>query len=220
VLDLDRAVGLLDHRGRMPVGTAAITFDDGIGALYEHALPVLRDLRLPAAVFVVAKTLPTGTGVDWVSERPLPGPIPTLTLEQILEMQDAGVVFGSHSYAHHDLTTLSERECAQDLRDSRELLESVLGRPVPFLAYPKGRHNPLVRMLALRAGYTHAFALPETREVAGRFSIPRTGVYRGNGVRAVRVKAARPYLAVRSNPLVQWARQFADDARAQRGKAA
>jgi peptidoglycan/xylan/chitin deacetylase (PgdA/CDA1 family) len=199
VLDLPDAVAAADRRGRLPAGATAITFDDGYRALHEHAFPVLRRLGLPATVFLVAKTLPGGTDVDWVTERPVPASLPTLTLDQVLEMQDGGVRFGSHSWAHADLTTLSEAECERDLRESREALEDHLGRPVPYLAYPKGRHDDKVRRAARRAGYTHAFALPERREAPGPHAVPRAGVYPGNGLAALRVKTWRHYVGARTS---------------------
>jgi len=36
-------------------GVAAVTFDDGYGGVFDHALPVLRDLSIPATVFIVAE---------------------------------------------------------------------------------------------------------------------------------------------------------------------
>ena len=123
-------------------------------------------------------------------------------------MQDAGVDFQSHSWAHHDLTRLSREECVRDLRDSRELLSELLGRPVTLLAYPRGRHDAMVREAAAAAGYTHAFALPETTEEPGDYAVPRVGIYRGNGGLAVRVKSARHYLRVRTSaPGVRHARR-------------
>jgi peptidoglycan/xylan/chitin deacetylase (PgdA/CDA1 family) len=116
-------------------------------------------------------------------------------------MQEAGVSFGSHSYSHHDLTSLTEAECERDLRASRELLESVLGRPVPFLAYPGGKHNAAVRRAAVNAGYTHGFTLPDASEQPGPFAIPRVGLYPGNGSLALRVKSTRWYLSLRASQL-------------------
>jgi hypothetical protein len=69
---------------------------------------------------------------------------------------------------------------------------------VTLLAYPRGLHDAKVRKAAEAAGYTHAFALPETAEQPGDYAVPRVGIYRGNGPLAVRVKAARPYLRVRT----------------------
>ncbi|MBA3464636.1 MAG: polysaccharide deacetylase family protein [Deltaproteobacteria bacterium] len=198
VLPLDEAVDRVDHRGRLPRGFAALTFDDGFAALYEHALPVLQGYRLPATVFLVAATLTaTGHPVDWV-DTPGEAPLRTLTRDQVLHMQEAGVSFQSHSYAHHDLTRLSFADCVADLRQSRELLSEVLGRPVGLLAYPRGRHNAQVRAAAARAGYRHAFGLPERAEPAGPYSIPRVGVYHGNSTTTVRVKSSRGYFAGRT----------------------
>ena len=198
VLPLAEALPRLDATGRLPRGEAALTFDDGFSALYDQALPILQRERLPATVFLVAQTLtPAGQAVDWV-DTPGTEPLSTLTLEQVLEMQDAGVDFQSHSWAHHDLTRLTEEECVRDLRDSRELLSDLLGRPVSLLAYPRGRHDGHVRRAAERAGFSHAFALPERSEEIGDFSIPRVGIYRGNSNLTVRVKAARPYVRLRT----------------------
>jgi peptidoglycan/xylan/chitin deacetylase (PgdA/CDA1 family) len=197
VLPLREALDRLDSSGRLPRGEAALTFDDGFAALHDQALPVLTREQLPATVFLVAQTLTErGQPVDWV-DTPGTEPLSTLTLDQILEMQDAGVDFQSHSWAHLDLTQLTEAECVRDLRDSRELLSDLLGRPATLLAYPRGRHLPHVRRAAARAGYTHAFALPERKEEVDEYAVPRVGIFRGNGQWALRIKSARPYLRLR-----------------------
>jgi peptidoglycan/xylan/chitin deacetylase (PgdA/CDA1 family) len=209
VLPLQDALPRLDARGQLPGGTVALTFDDGFAALHEHVLPVLAREKLPATVFLVAQTLtPAGRPVDWV-DTPGTGPLTTLTVDQVLEMQDAGVDFQSHSWAHHDLTGLSWEDCVRDLRQSRQFLSDVLGRQVTLLAYPRGLHDAGVRKAAAAAGYSHAFALPETAEDPEDYAIPRVGIYRGNGPLTVRVKAARPYLRLRtSEPVARHARRM------------
>jgi len=213
VLPLEQAVERLDRWGRLPPGETALTFDDGFRGLYVHALPVLRRYGLPATVFLVAETLtPDGREVDWVDTPPA-GPLQTLTVDQVRRMQRAGVDFQSHSYRHADLTGLSYADCVRDLRDSRELLESVLGRPVRLLAYPRGRHNSDVREAARRAGYTHAFTLPEGPETVDPYAVPRVGLYHGNGLVDLRIKSARPYLRLRTTPAYRVARAAARTAR-------
>jgi peptidoglycan/xylan/chitin deacetylase (PgdA/CDA1 family) len=153
-------------------------------------------------MFLVAQTLtPEGQAVDWVDD-PGTEPLRTLTLDQVLEMQDAGVEFQSHSWAHRDLTALSFDDCVRDLRDSRELLSDLLGRPVTQLAYPRGLHNAQVRKAAERAGYGYAFALPVSPEEPTRFAVPRVGIWRANGSMTVRLKVSRPYLGLRTSPTV------------------
>ena len=199
VLPLDVALSRLDSSGRLPRGEAALTFDDGFAALHDQAMPVLTRERLPATVFLVAQTLTeAGQPVDWV-DTPGTEPLHTLSLDQVLEMQDAGVDFQSHSWAHHDLTSLPFEDCVRDLRESREFLSDLLGRRVTLLAYPRGLHDRQVREAAERAGYTHAFALPVSPEEPTRFAVPRVGIWRANGPLTVRVKASRPYLGLRTS---------------------
>lgn len=194
VIDLTDAVGRVDRSGKLPRGETAVTFDDGFAGLYEHALPSLVRSGVPSTVFLVAETLSAhGREVDWA-----PPGSGTLTVDQVLEMAEAGVSFGSHSYSHHDLTGLSDEELGRDLLQSRTSLEDLLHRPVPFLAYPGGRHDARVRAAARDAGYTHAFTLPDAPEPPGPYAIPRAGVYPGNGPAALRIKSSRFYLSLRT----------------------
>lgn len=211
VLPLEDAVTRLDRHGRLPRGFTALTFDDGFASLYEHALPVLTRLRLPATVFLVAETLVgDGREVDWVDTPPAPPRrLETLEVAQVREMQAAGVRFASHSYSHHDLTALAYEECVRDLTRSREVLEDLLGQRVPFLAYPRGRNDATVRAAAERAGYSHSFTLPEGPEPAGPHGVPRVGVYPGNGPRAVLAKSDPAYLRLRLGPLYRPLRRAA-----------
>ena len=208
VVPLAEAVHRLDRSGRLPRGVAALTFDDGFAELAEHAAPVLARFGLPGTVFLVAQTLSAGgQAVDWV-DTPRASPLTTLTREQVLAMQEAGVEFQSHSWAHLDLTRLGFEACVRDLVDSRELLSDLLHRRVSLLAYPRGRHDATVRAAAARAGYTHAFALPERGESPGPYSIPRVGVHHGNSMATVRVKTSRHYLPLRTGAAYSLARRL------------
>lgn len=209
VVDLDAAVARMTRSGRLPRGTVALTFDDGFSAIFDHAFPLLTEHRIPATVFLVAETLAQeGRSVDWVDDPPRYR-LATLSRDQVLEMQQAGVRFGSHSYGHHDLTSLSQEECERDLRGSRELLEDLLGDPVRYLAYPRGIHNEVVRRAAARAGFTHGFALPESPEPVGPYSVPRVGVYPGDGELSLRVKTSEWYVPLRTSRVFPAIRRLA-----------
>jgi peptidoglycan/xylan/chitin deacetylase (PgdA/CDA1 family) len=197
VVSAERAAAAMSPRGTLPRGMAAVTFDDGYADLYAHALPVLARLRVPATVFLVAATLTDGQPVDWVDDPPARA-LHTLSAEQVVAMQEAGVSFGSHGRAHLDLTQLSYEECVDDLRGSRESLEDLLGRRVTLLAYPRGRHDAGVRRAAAAAGYEAAFSLPERAEEVSRFAVPRAGVHPHNGLATLRLKTVRGYVPART----------------------
>jgi peptidoglycan/xylan/chitin deacetylase (PgdA/CDA1 family) len=197
VVPLGEAVPHLDRKGRLPRRMAALTFDDGFSGVLEHALPEVRRQGLPMTVFLVAQTL-TDEGLDaWWVRTPPPWPLTTLTVDEVLHLRDLGVDLQSHSWAHQDLPELDEDACEKDLRRSREFLEDLLHAPVPYLAYPRGLHDAGVRRAACRAGYSHAFALPEGPEQVDEYAVPRVGIHRGNGTRTLAVKAQRRYLDVR-----------------------
>ena len=207
VVPLAAAVEMLHGWNRLPRKTTAISFDDAYESVYTHAFPILKRYNLPATVFTIAETLtPEGREPDWV-DIPPPEPVRTLTLDQILEMQDAGIDFASHSYSHLDLTTLSEGACEQDLRTSREMLEGLLGRPVHFLAYPRGRHNDTVRRATSCAGYTHTFTLSGIPRAAGAvLDSPRRTPLGQQHSQPLAIKANPWYLAMRMSrvyPLLQ-----------------
>lgn len=199
VLDLRDAVAALDRGDALPRHAVALTFDDGLSGVYEHAFPILCHYRLPATVFLVAQTLaPGGRPVDWV-DTPPPFPLRTLTIDQVHEMAASRIRFESHSHAHHDLTRLDGKQCEEDLATSKRALEELLERRIRYLAYPRGRHNATVRLAAQRAGYTHGFALPEAHEPRGPYAIERVGVYPGNGRLSLRIKTNPRYVSVRCN---------------------
>jgi len=54
IVPLGELVGRISNGGSLR-GVAAVTFDDGYGGVFENAWPVLRDLGIPATVFVVAE---------------------------------------------------------------------------------------------------------------------------------------------------------------------
>jgi peptidoglycan/xylan/chitin deacetylase (PgdA/CDA1 family) len=52
IVSLDDALSVLDGTRRAARDVAVVTFDDGYRDVYKHAFPILRDLRIPAVVYV------------------------------------------------------------------------------------------------------------------------------------------------------------------------
>lgn len=77
--------------------------------------------------------------------------------QDCLEMQHAGVTFGSHSKTHLDLRYLSEKNVEDELVSSKKLIESKLGKPCDTLSYPFGETNATVKTLVNISGYNAGF---------------------------------------------------------------
>lgn len=127
---------------------AAVTFDDGFRDCLEHALPVLRDLRVPATFFIVAGGV---GGTDaWNRRTPLPEER-VMDWDDLKRLLDAGLSVGSHSMTHTELT-------AAEVAGSKRLLEERLGVKVPHFAYPRGEFPAEAPGWVRDAGYAAGWA--------------------------------------------------------------
>lgn len=142
----------------LPDGSFLLTFDDGFYGVYEHAMPVLSELKWPATVFLVSSLL--GKKDIWCEkENPSGQTYPLLGHVQIQEMRKQGFSFQSHSRTHADLTRISDAELRDEIAGARVELEDALGAAVPYLAYPYGRYNKRVMEMTRQAGYRAAFSV-------------------------------------------------------------
>lgn len=124
----------------LPEWAVLITFDDGYRSNYELAFPILVEYRMKAVISLIGHHLDDGDA--WF-----------LTWDQCREMQESGFVeFGSHTYSQHPAETCIRRKEGEDqlqygarvfadVQKSIDRMETELGVPVIFLAYPNGRYD-------------------------------------------------------------------------------
>jgi peptidoglycan/xylan/chitin deacetylase (PgdA/CDA1 family) len=168
----------LEGGAPLAAGAFVLTFDDGFRDVRLHALPVLERLRWPLTLFLVSSLI--GKEDVWTrASNPDGVTYALLDAEEILDMQQRGVSFQSHSCSHPSLPTLADDQLARELVDSRAALQELLGRPVDYFAYPFGHLDERVVVATRRAGYRAAFSTQPgfNRRDVDRFRIRRIDVY-------------------------------------------
>ncbi len=117
--------------------TVCITFDDGYADNCQNALPWLVDQGIPFTYFVTSSNILSGNPFahDVDNGRPLP----PNTVDQLLELADAGVEIGAHARSHVDLGAITdEDELFDEIVGSKRELEGIIDRPVRYFAFPFG----------------------------------------------------------------------------------
>jgi peptidoglycan/xylan/chitin deacetylase (PgdA/CDA1 family) len=119
-----------------------------------------------------------------------------MTWDQIRQLADAGLSIGSHSHSHRKLAGLDNATQRQELTESKQILETLLGHPVKALAYPfgwPGAYTATTRALAAQAGYCLAFSSREgTNRFVGfdRYDVSRLGVGSADSTALIRARSA------------------------------
>ena len=116
--------------------------------------PVLRELGIPATIFLPTAIIAGRMSYPWYDPPP-----PALGWHDVRRVAGRGVIdFQSHTVSHRWLPELSDAEAADEFRESKAELERELGSPVTCIAFPSGMHGPrelrLVHDTGYRAGIT------------------------------------------------------------------
>lgn len=137
------------HRRRV-----AITFDDALVDFQVNAYEVLKNLRVPATIFVPTGMM--GRTNEWDAENDRPT-LSIMTLDQIRNLNmDELIDIGSHTISHSDMGTLSEENMRTQVEKSKQALEELLGTPIKMFAYPYGGYENFSRrstQVLRNAGY-------------------------------------------------------------------
>jgi peptidoglycan/xylan/chitin deacetylase (PgdA/CDA1 family) len=136
----------------------AITFDDAFENVLKNAMPILKALKLPAAIFV-----PTGN-LGRLPQWSLPPECDdknenVMTAEQVVGLARDGFEIYSHTVSHPKLTSLDEKQLYTELLQSKKDLETVIGKEVTAVSYPHGDHSAKVCAAARQAGYREGFTI-------------------------------------------------------------
>ncbi len=132
------------HGIAVPSRTAVITFDDGFETVYTRALPVLRELDVPATVFVSTAYLNSASpfpfdswGINYSGRVP-PETFRPMTAAQCRELSESGLVeLGAHTHTHQDFRGRTD-VFRKDLQVSVDIMRSRFSVEEPAFAFPYG----------------------------------------------------------------------------------
>lgn len=153
VFSLDEALAMLEGRLNLPNERPGfvITFDDAYHDFYTHAFPLLRDLNLPATLYV-----PSGF-IDQPDQPPVSvrieeiARLQPLTWDMLAELMASPLItLGAHTHRHLELPGFSDVVVVDECERCDDLLLRRLGIRVSHFAYPRGVWDQRVERLIKR----------------------------------------------------------------------
>jgi len=153
-----------------------VTFDDAFRQLQSEALPVLEEYGIPCVIFVPTANLASAPRWSMPNDHPECEQTVMSQAELQAVAQRRGVMLGSHTATHKDLTLLPLEDLARELRESRATLVELTGGHIVDIAFPHGRYSREVLEASQREGYRRMFTLEPRvaragQDVVGRFSM-------------------------------------------------
>jgi len=128
----------------VPEKSVLLTFDDGYMDNYTNAFPILKEFNMNATIFIISSYL---DGDVYMSPS------------NIKEMSDYGIDIESHTVSHLRLSELSYEQQFNELKNSKQALENITGKPVISIAYPEGKYNEDTSKAVLETGYAMGFTI-------------------------------------------------------------
>lgn len=157
----------------LPERSVLITFDDGYIGDLKFAYPYLKEQEMKAAFFVHTNYVGTQTEklhMSWDQLR-------TIDADPLFKVM-------SHTLTHADLPSLTMDLLIKEVRDSRAMVELMLGGSRPYFAYPYGKHGP-ASLSITRKYYDMAFVVgtpSADRRIEAAYQIPRMSMVRTQSV--------------------------------------
>lgn len=100
--------------------------------------------------------------------------------EEVRDMSQNGLSFGSHSCSHRILTTITPEDVSDELMRSRHILLEKSVNYVPVFCYPNGNSNSHIQRLVQACGYEAAVSVQlgvEGSSPRNQFAISRVGIH-------------------------------------------
>lgn len=118
----------------LPPRPVTISLDDAYADNLDAAIPILLELRVRAAIFVITDYI--GRPNDWNKTRSRSAM--HMSAHDLRELHALGFEIGAHSRTHPPLTKIPARDMVDEVAGAGPRLSDALGAPVRSFAYPYG----------------------------------------------------------------------------------
>lgn len=186
---------LIHHKGAITSKKRKVilTFDDGYRHLQDFVVPELMKRKMKGVFYI--PTAHIGGYNTWDLDKHYPK-MEIMNSDELIALDAAGMEIGSHSHNHVRLKDIHNQEILQnEMLLSKQILESIIHKPVYSLAYPYGAVPNNYREMMAKAGYHFGLCIYQANE--GRFALRRSGYYESDTNKSLKFKLSVSYKYLR-----------------------
>ena len=150
-----------------------LTFDDGYKDIIIDVLPILKKYNFKAICFIVSNQI--GKNNIWDENQKNYFKKELMSKSDIYEWLNNGMLIGSHSHNHFNLTTLDPSELNNEILKSKNFLEETFSTQISNFCYPYGKINSKVYE-EVKKYYDNAYTTNRSRYLINKhdpYLIPR-----------------------------------------------
>ena len=176
-----------------PGKSVAITFDDCGRHLLDFAIPELTRRGMTASFFFPTAHLSGFNTWDVQEGKPK---VELMTSNDLVSLHSLGMEIGTHGHDHIHLAELPEKEALKQLKQSKSILDSILGQPIANMAWPYGSTPKNAYQLLLDSGHKLGCSIFSSK--GDNSSLRRFIVHDGDTAKSFALKFGTGYRVYRS----------------------
>lgn len=173
--------------------SVVLSFDDCPKHLWDFAIPELKKRGMMGVFYMPTAYL--GGNNDWDIEQGKPA-VELMNEADIKRLVDEGMEVGSHSHYHIKLEDSSKQDIITNLKQSKEILEGIIAKPVVSMAFPFGSLPHNSDKLLNEAGYNYGLAIYTGTET--KYKLRRWIYHDNDDISRIRKKLSWQYRMVRA----------------------
>lgn len=169
VVSLQHAIDSICNRKKE--NYVVLTFDDGCEKFHSITYPILKEFNFPATIYPVVGCL--GSQASWGTIK---NPdLKILSKSTLIELDKLGLEIGSHTVDHPKLTQITRESAISQIKNSKDILEQILGHTINSFAYPHGDLNNDIIEIVKETGFNNALTCLNNyaNEAKSIYEIPR-----------------------------------------------
>lgn len=154
ILTVENVVDHLKSGQDFPPKAVCITFDDGFRNNYVYAYPILLHHNIKATFYIVTRFIGTDKPFSWVTNFESSSEkvkkslrFQPLRWEEVKEMSQNGMKFGSHSDSHTNFASMDDSAIRKELIESIQTLKARLNIAKTSFTAPWGVWGALTKRL-------------------------------------------------------------------------